>query len=238
MAEFEIYFSGLMCFICNGTRLEMVDLVDDAEHTPLVWLGPSAQKHPDPIRLSGEPISFDLQGDGPVCDPNPESPFVHLQPLIDGSPQLRPGRRIAGRMRLPDGKRRIAMQLDDAIITLPNGSTRKQPVAQLAVLICKTDAAQVMVTVGDKSDVLDSSSFMVLGNLSAKHDPKVKNHFPKYKNLTTGGGKIGTITDGTYNGTLFNGKHAAEAKDFVLAHVPQSSLLTLGAPDCTITQWP
>jgi len=197
MPDFEIYFCGLMCFICKGGFYDRVILVDDADHKPIVWLGPTAQKLANPIDLAGETISLELTGNGPSCDSRALSPLVHLKPLIDGSPQLLASPPNAATVLLPDGTLDVPIKMDGTSVLHSNGSLiAKQSVAQLVVVKVQNDGSPLKISVGTQSDIVSASSFMVVGNLSGAHDSTLNNHAKKYIHLTKGGTGIGMILGG------------------------------------------
>lgn len=241
MAQFEIYFVGLICFMNENDKYPRAEVLWDEglEHVPFLYLGPSATKFKYPIPLTGQ-VSFGLLSGGPPADTDPFSRVVHLKTAITGSPVLRQDRPRAGTILLPNGIFGIAAELDGADIKLPS-STRNQAVAQLVLVACQTAAATVDVLVdGQPLDTVDASSWVLIGNVSGEHDPKQRNHFTKYKALTTGGREIATVTTDVPDAIPVPDGYPGDNYDDVVAYL-QTTLpnpKTFGSPDCTITQWP
>jgi len=241
MAQFEIYFIGLMCFIKDSTTYKTVEILwdEDLEHVPFMYLGPTAKHYKEAMLLTGGTVSFSLPDGGASADDDPDSPAVHLKQWISGAPQLRGDAPLAATIKIPAGVFGFALNLENVNIQLKN-ITKVQSVSQIVLVTCPSASPTVDVAVqGTQIDTVSASSFIVIGNMSRDHDPKTDNHFQKYIRLTEHGTDIATVMAGPNTGLIpgaYSGNNFAGASKYITDKFPPSK--TVGAPDCTITQWP
>lgn len=237
---FEIYFNGLICLMCENGRYIRAEILwdEDLEHTPFLYLGPPQQKV---VPITGD-ITFDLKEGGPPCLADPSSiPHLrdYLEPINASLKSDRP--RVASAI-LPLTKSDVVASItlkDPATFKMPGHSDKQQAVDQLVMMSCDAPSPTVNVLIG--GNPLGACRFVMIGNISHAHNPAMSNHFKKFMRMTNATDiyELDGLAPTVLNSSP--GKYFPDITAF-LGKIPKplkaSSIVSVGAPDCTITQWP